>query len=203
MPFSIQRVFGLALCGLALPAAGSACPLAADLATGIRILFEDGVVIEYTVPSPGLVEEVELEPDGSRYHIITERGIFETASFSRPGGGKKVADRTRYEYDFETASVFPLDPGKTGGGKQLSFDDKGALLDEAFIGYGIGAPGTFSAGACTYASVPVQINMRYADSGPLVIRLAYLPELDFAVIQGYYEWSYEPTLYVPLSMEPM
>lgn len=65
----------LLLALLATPAvAQTRCPTAADLATGIRVLFEDGSAETFRLGGPGLVEVAGREPDGARYRLSLAHG---------------------------------------------------------------------------------------------------------------------------------
>ena len=197
------RAFLIPAAGLISSAAQGACPVAGDLSTGIRVTFEDGIVIEYTEREPGIVEEAEIDShDGSIYYIVTERGILEIENYSLFPDSTTPEDFVRFEYDFDKDVVFPLEPGKTDGGKQIMLNATGEEVDQAFIRYSVGNPGRFSVGACDYEMLPVQLNMNRGGS-PMVIRLAYLPELDMSVVEGFYEFGYDPVLYEPLTFEVM
>ena len=180
----------------------AACPEAGDLQNGIRIDFEDGTIIEYSEKQPGIIEEVEISPeDGALYYIVTERGILEIENYGRASASDEIRDYVRYEYDFDTSLVFPLLPGKNGNGKLTEYDENDEKVEEAHILYGVGTLEEFRIGSCLYEAYPVQVNMKYAGSDPLVIQLAHLNDLGIAVVKGYYELGYDPVLYAPIGIE--
>jgi hypothetical protein len=196
----LLRIAFTALC-LSSSAASAECPTASDLASGIRVNFADGLIIEYVEREPGVLDEAEIDPvDGSVYHIVTERGILEIENYNHLVGEDEDTDFIRFEYDFDKDAVFPLDPGKSDGGMQIGYDENGNQIDKLFVRYTAGVPGDFSIGDCSYEKIPVQINMN-RDGSLQVVTLAYLPEIGMSVIEGFYELGQDPFLYVPLSIE--
>lgn len=200
MKNKIFTPFLLSFCLTGWSAQAQECPVAGDLNKGILITYDDDSEIEYWQRSPGIIEEVEIDPDNSsKYFIVTERGILEREYYTLADDGE-VLDFVSLTYDLGKQSVFPLTKGKMIGGTQTELDEDGDELGKHLFSLWVDAQSQIQIGACAYDTIPVTLRTVH-DYVPTEISLVYLPALDMGIVTLVDEWGSDPYGFTPVQIE--
>lgn len=171
---------------LAAPAlAQEGCPVAADLAQGIRIDYDDGSTELFrTSGDPGIVAVLGTFEDGAGYRLELGRGVH-LISFAPtlPDGSPDVAGRVAYDYGRAVEELPVPAPGGRFDTPVTATDSYGPRDEAQSQAYGEAE--VLRIGGCSYDAVPVLI--AYDTPNDYVEALHYLPGLGF----GFLRWQEE------------
>jgi len=158
--------------------AQTACPVAADLARGIRIDFADGGSETYrSAATPGVVDVTGHDPDGSTY-MMQLAGGFHLLRWEVPGD---VSSVIAYDYGLPPAQMPLPQPGASWYTEVHVTAAEGPREEPQDHRYGKTTQVTI--GGCTYTAVEAVI--AYATSDNYVESVTWLPELGL----GYLLWN--------------
>jgi hypothetical protein len=158
--------------------AQTACPVAADLARGIRIDFADGGSETYrSAAVPGMVEVTGRDPDGATYRMQLGGG-FHLLRWEVPGDTASVID---YDYGL-TPDQMPLPQPGASWHTEVRVRAVDGPRDEA-QDHRYGKTTQVTIGACTYTAVEAVI--AYETSDNYIESVTWLPELGL----GYLLWN--------------
>lgn len=165
---------------LASPALAD-CPVAADLAKGIRFTVDGTDTEEYRQSGPGVVESLYITADGTTSRSLLAQGVYLIELVDLVDGTPDQDTRTTYAFPGRAEDLAVPAPGQ-----QVAYDlvmnSLGDLQPERQT-YDFGQAAVINFGACEYRMIPVEIRYDPDDSGTVDL-LYYLPELGFSYYAG-------------------
>ena len=148
--------------------AQTACPVAGDLARGIRIDFADGGSETFrSAATPGLVDVTGRDPDGAPYTMQLGGG-FHLIRWEVPGDASSIIN---YDYGLPPAQLPLPQPGATWRSEVHVTAPEGAREEPQDHRYGKTTQVTI--GGCTYTAVEAVI--AYATMDNYVESVTWLP----------------------------
>ncbi|MFU8823802.1 MAG: hypothetical protein ACNA7N_06080 [Yoonia sp.] len=156
--------------------AWAACPVADDLANGIRLMADDGAVETYRKIAPHMVELTVTYDDDFADRSLLGQGVY-ILELSELYNGKPEPDTTLiYTYPVAADAMPVPAPGVVWRTRALVGGS-----DEEKITASWGQPQQMTFGACSYTVIPGELVYAGADYRE-VEGLHYLPELGFAYL---------------------
>jgi len=167
---------------IGLPSIGFAqCPTNADLAQGITLTFDNGVVETFYTSRDNIIVNEGADNvaiDGTEWIVQLYQGVFEYDIFERTIGLWHPSNVFSLDYDFDVEAAFPLQIGDVGGGKQTLVD--GGFSEPAIYSYSVHDGGTITIDGCDYIALDLYQTYAIKDYGIGLVNSVYLPELGFA-----------------------
>lgn len=176
---------GLAAAGAGSVAVAAECPVAGDLARGIRLVLEDGEAEVFRAVSDAVVESRLSRADGAETRFTYARGVYLLASEEWEAGAVQPASRATFAYPMRPEATPAPAPGH-GWGVTIAARYDGAPVQE-MLGLRFGAATEVAIGACRFEALPVET--RIYEAGELVARedRSYLPGLGFSFAVAWHE----------------
>lgn len=174
--------------------AQASCPVAADMATGVQIDFDDASHEIYDLLDGDLRVRQFFDDDDTVNVLIYAGGIVQKSYTEARFGGYG----TKYSYDFDVDGVLPLKPGDKVTGTANSVDTDGVEEASAYS-LEAGQIETVEIGDCSYQMMLVTETMVYPE-GKYVYVLGFLPELGVNYIVTDTGPDYGPEEYQPVSI---
>jgi hypothetical protein len=177
----MTRFAFLSLLLLAGPAFGQvACPVAADLARGIRVDYDDGTSEVFRATgAPGVVAVRGTFDDGSGYQLELGQGMHLLSYTPLLGDGSLDAvGRVSYDYGRATLELPVVTPERRFD-TPVRVTDQYGLRDEA-QSQAYGAEEVLAIAGCSYRAVPVLI--AYDTFNEYVEALRFLPDLGISLL---------------------
>lgn len=188
--------FLLVLACTALPAQ-AACPVAADLAKGIRFATEDGATETFTSDTPGLVASL-YDYEGVQTWTLLQHGIY-LVEVSEAENGQPVP-ATKITFSFSDPVGGLPNPVDGGGWSGVVTTLDGDKTSTETLSYSFGPTVTQVFGDCSYDTVPIEVS--YPDRDPPFHEdLIFIPDLGLSVLSGVYEDGGSDEQYVYTSIE--
>lgn len=153
-----------------------ACPTVDDVASGVRITFDDDTYSIYSRDSAGAVIEQQHD-DGETFIFEASNGLLET-------GYIEDGVRDTFDYDFDTSNLFPLKPWSRMEGTQTVRDENGDLVENVGFQFHTLGESTYRIGDCSYAAMRVLTYYKFED-GNSMVELTYLKDLGIPVNTGF------------------
>ena len=197
----MTRTLAAILVAIGTGAAHAACPVAADLENGVKIVDRNDGVGIYQRLSNGLIYEAyDIDtPDG--YWVESALGVYLTRDGNLKNGDKVPASESTFTFPVPVDQLpAPTDGMKWEGDVKVSKAGQPDEVERKFVS--AGPETTLSMGACTYKARVVTIITDFADGTNLVGQMHYLPELGFSFYSAYgtrEDWLTD--YYVPRSIE--
>lgn len=164
---------------LAAAPAWAACPVAADLATGIRLVDQNGVIETYRTLRPHVVELIVDYGDEYSDRVSLARGVYTLDVVEEYNGVPDFGTRSTYAYQVAPEAMPLPTPGgvwRTRARVDDTYDDK--------MTASWGDPTTMTYGECTYAVIPGELV--YTGEGYSQTEgLHYLPDLGIAYLSTF------------------
>lgn len=205
MPARLSALLAFLLAPGLAPGAALACPTVQDLPGGIEVTYDDGSEQPFTLiyqrRPDGAIEELEDYSDGEIGVVATADGILETEYFTITAAKPNSRENhSRYTYSFTLPQ--PLPNWQSFSGTQSEMAPDGTAIT---IPAKVNILGSSEAriGACTYTVTELETFYFREDAGTLQIRQAFVPDLGFAYLLGYWEASYDASIYTPLSIRAL
>ena len=167
------------LLSLAAGAAQADCPGPGDLATGIRLLGNDGTSDTYRQHAEHLVQGVFSDGGSSGTVYMLMQGIYAIEVFQTENGTPVAGTRQTYSYPLGPGEVPMPQPGGRWDTIALILEE-GAEVRRQAESFVFGDATRVTLGACGYDMIP--ITAIYHDDDGYQERLHYLPELGFAYL---------------------
>lgn len=162
-----------------------ACPVADDLATGIRFTGPDGTFVVHRRIAPDVVEIDYVAPDEpgfSRSTLVHGVYILSIANFDAAGlpipDSSAQFDRAGKQSDLPVPSA-----GLSWTGSHDYVDGSGAYAETSMLT--VGQPTTWALGPCTYTALSAAMTTEPEGGGTYTETMTYLPELGTAVFVAF------------------
>ncbi|PWJ20480.1 hypothetical protein [Jannaschia seohaensis] len=169
----------LALAFLLVPSVAAGCPVAGDIETGIRIVYQDGTEEIFRRVTPGEVE-VRYDDNGTPHRDMLGHGLYLLRS--GPVSGGAAEDVLTVDYGHAPADLPRPAPGLT-----VRFDTTERFGDDPTAvheSYTAGAATDVTVGDCLLRAFEVKL-LREQSTGPIgVERVRYFPDLGFGHVSG-------------------
>lgn len=159
------------------------CPVAADLAGGIRVTETDGTINLFTAQGNGVVQNDGTAPDGYTYRNVLAQGTH-LVELGDTENGQYVNDSRRIiTYPMErTVMPLPTPNSRWDVATTVAAMGNDGYPEQQVQGWG--APATLTIGECTYDMIPGKVT--YTNSDFVVFEgLHYLPALGLALLHSY------------------
>ena len=154
-----------------------ACPTADDIATGVRVTFDDDTFSILTRDETGAVIETQHTTDGEVFVFESANGLLETGYVE--GGA-----RDTFTYDFDTSNLLPLKTWSRAAGTQTVTDENGDEIERVGFSYHTLGESSLRIGSCDYDAIRVQTYYQFEDHSSMV-ELTYLTELGIPLNTAY------------------
>ncbi|MEY1554992.1 hypothetical protein AB3Y40_05105 [Yoonia sp. R2331] len=166
-----------------------ACPVAEDLATGIRVTAADGTVDVYRDLGDGTVAQEIDFGDGSVAKNVLARGVYVLRLAVEDGGVLDLDSVMQTTYDRNPAAMVPPTPGMQDKLRTTITDTSGSYKE--LQSHNWGESTEVRIGECTYEGIVGDV--RYdSDEGAIVETVHYLPALGLGLLMAY-TYDDEPT----------
>jgi hypothetical protein len=177
-------ILALAL-GLVPTSARAECPVAGDLASGIRIDIDDGTSLAYRRLDAEHLEERGYFRDDLLWIGRLRHGVFEIeVAVPGPDGTIPPEPQVPFSYDMDIDAVVPLRPGAEITGVQRgNLSGMGGAETDVPFRLVAGDLGELDIGGCRYAAIPVSTSWD-RPQGEEVVESYYLPELGLSFAFG-------------------
>lgn len=182
-------------CLLATPAL-SECPVAADMAAGVRLTETNGNSETFTVLPNGFVRAEWVDEDGYGAKYLLKQGIYVVEAFDLEDGELVSGTRATYTYAEEPPELVA---GTRWDVQTVIYDIDGISAGSESHIYG--PPTQTSIGSCTYDIVPI-ISIYHGPDG-YEEKVNYIPELGFAYLIETKDPGQKPELYTYASIKPL
>lgn len=157
------------------------------------MIDQDGAPVAYTyrkLDSGNILEISQASEHGGVEYFETLGGVLEVAFHVQYPGNSEPSAPAQYRYDFDV--VLPPQTGQLYQGHQFDVSDPSA--PSVPVKVTVGKSGARQIGSCDFQATDMEVAY-YLDS-PVVVRLTYLHELEFAIVRGFVEFGaymlYEP-----------
>lgn len=188
----------LAVSLLAASPALADCPVAADLATGVRVTETDGTVNLFTAIGDGTVVNDGTAPDGYTYRNILAQGTH-LVELGDTSNGAFMPDTHRVVTYPTPRANMPAPTTTTS----YEFDTTIATSTGEYAEVQTqrwGAQSSLTIGDCTYDMIPAKIN--YTNADYVVLEgLHYLPALELALLHSYQIQGEPASIYTAAKIE--
>ncbi|MEM7057060.1 MAG: hypothetical protein AAF557_05680 [Pseudomonadota bacterium] len=179
----------------------AACPVPADLDSGIKIEDRAGGVGYYKRRPNGLIrEDYDIEEEEG-YWVESVLGVYLTRDGNLKFGEEEPATESRFNHAVPLDQLPVPAEGVTWNGEvTLSRQGKPDEIERKTMS--VGPETTLTIGKCTYKSFLVTMITDFADGTDLVGQMHYMPEMGFSFYSGYgsrKDWLTD--YYVPRSIE--
>ncbi len=169
-----------ALIALLAPAAALACPVAADLALGVRIDFDDDTTEYYVALRDDLVR-LERRYDGEPEAMMDlAHGVYVLTSMEIYDGTPDIGTRITTAYPGGLTELTPPVAGQRWAADTVVTGSDGPYAEQVTVAWG--EPIEVRIGACTYAAIEGII--AYVGDEQVFEGITYLPDLGL----GYVSW---------------
>jgi hypothetical protein len=145
----------LALALIALPQLAAACPVADDLARGIRFTDAEGVTETFTSDVPGLVTSI-YDYHGAISRTLLLRGLYLVEAIEMKDSAPVPASRVTFSFTDPPGGL--PDPVPGGGWSGTVTMLTGDTSSTETLAVSFGAAETLVLGDCSYAMVPVRLD---------------------------------------------
>lgn len=178
--------------------AQESCPVAADLARGILVAYDDGSTERFRATDrSGVVAVRGSFADGSGYDLELGQGVHVLSTTPRGADGAPIlAGQVAYDYGLPPEALPVPAPGERFDVASVATDASGQRPEAQSQAYGALEP--LAIGGCAYEAVPVAI----AYDSPLGYweELSFLPALGIAVLRSQSEAGQETRRIAPVSI---
>jgi len=158
------------------------CPVAADLAGGVRMVETNGTVNLFTAQADGRVQNDGVAPGGYMYRNVLVKGTH-LAELGDTDGVNYLPDTRRTVTYPQMDAGMPVPTPNTSARYETTITTTSGSYPETQT-QSWGAQTTLTIGACTYDMIPGKIT--YTNSDFVVFEgLHYLPELSLALLYSY------------------
>ncbi|MBS8225855.1 hypothetical protein [Vannielia litorea] len=178
----------------------AACPVANDMAAGVRITLESGEAEVFRATSDVLVESLLGKADGAQTRFTYARGVYLLESVDVTAEGLRPDSRATFAFPVRPEEA-PLPLPGHGWGVRVVATYAGSPVAE-MLGIRFGPQQEVTIGDCRLAMVPVE--QRIYEDGEMVAREErhYLPDLGFSYSAAWHEED-RVDRYTPVSIEPV
>ncbi len=166
-------------------AAQAACPVAGDLAGGIRMVLEGGDAELFTLGDTGLVESRLTQAEGRETRFTYARGAYLLESIEHDSGSLRPDSRVTFAFPMRPEETPEPGPGRGWGVRMVANYGDGPVVE--MLGVSFGAPETVELGGCSLEVLPME--QRIFEGGALVAREErhFLPVLGFSYPVAWHE----------------
>ncbi|NDU99979.1 hypothetical protein [Pseudoroseicyclus tamaricis] len=188
---------------LALITAGPAfaeCPVPADMETGIRVEYSDGLVEMFRASGPGVVESIGVDYDEPIYWMEMAQGLYVTDYAEVWGDFIDLPNATRHDYGAPAAELpVPEPAGRWDARPDLLYPDEAPVsVTQSYV---FGPEEAISVGACRFDAL--EVTTAYQSDDNYIEGVTYLSDFGF----GWLAWMDDETdgysTYSAVSIAPM
>jgi|GEM_PF-6911355 len=185
-------------------AAVASCPVAADLADGIYVTYDDDSMTRYSGTIGGEVEEWTRIEDGSGdvYVVPTISGLFATGYIDWPEGKADETTRETVVFDKDLAQFLPVRAGQIINLNLKRSFVSGGEPDTERYSVVVGQEKTVELAGCSYIALQVTHTFVSGD-GVFGLVQEYLPELGIGIYTSYAELGETPDVYQVLEISTL
>ncbi|MBY6048229.1 hypothetical protein [Vannielia litorea] len=175
----------LCAAGVLAGTAGTACPVAADMAGGVRLELANGDSEVFRRTGAATVESVLTVGGAEQTRFSYARGVYLLESIEMEGGALVPGSRATFAFPTRPEGTPEPAPGH-GWGLRIVATYGGDPVAE-MLGIRFGEPGEATIGDCTLEMLPVE--QRIYEDGELVAREErnYIPALGFSYALAWHE----------------
>lgn len=192
MPKFVLSGLSAAVLGAAIlvPAqAAAVCPVTPeDARRGILIAYDDGLTVASRLLPDGLQEDIERESDGSGdgYFVLSRYGVFPLEEMPIDAGKRQLAERWRFVYPQDIATLPQIVPGLRWQGVVTMIDGTEAT-EEWKMSVTAGRQIEVVHGGCELSVIPVVSRATVPGEFDDFIGFDFVPALGLALYRGYSE----------------
>lgn len=175
------------------------CPVAADLASGIRLISEDGTREVYLQQGPGVVEMTGTYPDGYTSRTLLGQGIYVLELVDLIDGQADLSTRLTFAFPMQPGEIPIPAAGDVWQVKTAMWDGYESIAETISARWGSLARVTY--GDCSYDMIAGTLSYSSADYSHQEV-IHYLPQLGFGALYSYDDADLpEPDVYVVVGIE--
>lgn len=199
-----RAAYGAALLYVLTAAPAFACPVAADLdGAGIRFVGADGTAVIHRRASGALIDIdfVTSDTPGASRSSLFHGTYLHSFSEVDPAGQVAPNSIARFIRGGKEGDLPPPTPGLIWNGTHTFVDGADRFVEDVAIT--VGAPTTWTLGACSYRALPV-VAITSADGQESYREtMTYLPDLGTAVLVAFQDpaTAPDPYTYVDIRVE--
>ena len=166
---------------LLFPALAAACPVASDLAGGIRVTLEDDVVETYIAFRPGVVQHRVLPQNEDGSENLLANGIYTLQTLDIVDGAPRQGSRRVFTYPVDPSDT-PLPAADITWAPSVVTFEGGQVTKENHK-YVFGAASTLVIGDCSYDMRTITATFEGAPG--YIETLYFLPDVGIALYGAY------------------